>query len=476
MAIEIACQRAPRRMDSGYSENEACSPKRHPYTRGRPSKGYSCSTTDVNARYQLPGAHKRSISYSSHPVGTRRVSTETLQRPQTLTRSRASQTPAGKDEEKSRVTPTRKSERQRPVRQNSGFLLPRAGLGRVSTDPSDCQRRNRTMRFTDLTVDTLAIPPRSSSYTQPPLPSPPTSPASLPSPLLQHVLRKEFPEARPSCYASHTPQSTSHISIFDAIKTRQPEQDDVSILHQKKLSVSSASSVPISTTASILTSPIYMPVPDDNNTPVVIDWTSPSTRRREYREIDRCNRGFRRVWKALAPKCCWCKSWRREFYNEKRRRKSNEGDYDNEEDDDTSDAEGDASSVRRYRLNLGDGNDEEKPQDYNMNNNNNNNDVYNDIHAAEANNSTTISSTQNPLTKTNKRSTIILRNRFRAGSQPKTKKTAEAQSEEPKPTKADPEPEKEKVKGQKVKRKKSLSLRQVCGENLICFQLHEIPV
>ena len=63
----------------------------------------------------------------------------------------------------------------------------------------------------------------------------------------------------------------------------------------------------------------------------IIDWTSPSTRRREYEEIDKSSRGVRRLWRRLTPR--WCRSNSRlKFYNG------------GEEDD--------AGSVRRYRLDL----------------------------------------------------------------------------------------------------------------------------
>ncbi|OJD11475.1 hypothetical protein AJ78_07763 [Emergomyces pasteurianus Ep9510] len=43
----------------------------------------------------------------------------------------------------------------------------------------------------------------------------------------------------------------------------------------------------------------YKPIPV-----TVIDWTSPSTRRREYEKIDRSTRGVRGIWRRIAPR--WC--------------------------------------------------------------------------------------------------------------------------------------------------------------------------
>lgn len=63
----------------------------------------------------------------------------------------------------------------------------------------------------------------------------------------------------------------------------------------------------------------------------IIDWTSPSTRRREYDEIDRSCQGIRGLWRRLAPR--WCRrNSRLIFYN--------------------SDNDSDAGSVRRYRLDI----------------------------------------------------------------------------------------------------------------------------
>jgi hypothetical protein len=65
----------------------------------------------------------------------------------------------------------------------------------------------------------------------------------------------------------------------------------------------------------------------------VIDWKSPTTRRREYAEIDKRERGLRGWWRRWSPS--WCsKSSRLGFY----------------EGEDNSDA----GSVRRYRLELPD--------------------------------------------------------------------------------------------------------------------------
>lgn len=46
----------------------------------------------------------------------------------------------------------------------------------------------------------------------------------------------------------------------------------------------------------------------------VIDWTSPSTRKREYEKIDRSARGIRGLWRRFAPRWCQTESKRTPFY------------------------------------------------------------------------------------------------------------------------------------------------------------------
>ena len=65
-----------------------------------------------------------------------------------------------------------------------------------------------------------------------------------------------------------------------------------------------------------------------------IDWTLPSTRRKDYEKIDRSCRGIRGLWRKVVPRWC-CKSPRVGFFDEK-----------GEEE------KSDAGSVRRYRLDL----------------------------------------------------------------------------------------------------------------------------
>ncbi|KAL4978588.1 hypothetical protein BDW66DRAFT_129927 [Aspergillus desertorum] len=71
--------------------------------------------------------------------------------------------------------------------------------------------------------------------------------------------------------------------------------------------------------------------------PTIIEWTSPSTRRREYKEIDRASSGVRGLWRRVAPRWCQFGDKRVPFFEEgKDGRAKYEG------------------SVRRFRMDLPD--------------------------------------------------------------------------------------------------------------------------
>ena len=98
----------------------------------------------------------------------------------------------------------------------------------------------------------------------------------------------------------------------------------------------------ISTTTPLLEEPCRE-CSDTTETPgiipcTIIDWTTPSTRRREYEKIDRSTRGLRGLWRKLCPRRLH-HSQHIPFYKE------------DEEDDD-------GASVRRYRLDIPDVGDE----------------------------------------------------------------------------------------------------------------------
>lgn len=80
-------------------------------------------------------------------------------------------------------------------------------------------------------------------------------------------------------------------------------------------------------------SPVYSPSASSLHIPTtVMEWTSPSTRRREYEKIDRASRGIRGLWRRVAPRWCQGRDSRTLFFEE--------GKYNRE------------GSVRRFRMDL----------------------------------------------------------------------------------------------------------------------------
>lgn len=71
----------------------------------------------------------------------------------------------------------------------------------------------------------------------------------------------------------------------------------------------------------------------------VMEWTSPTTRRREYEKIDRASRGVRGLWRRVAPRWFRPDDSRTPFFEEGRSTRSREG------------------SVRRFRMDLPDDHD-----------------------------------------------------------------------------------------------------------------------
>lgn len=85
----------------------------------------------------------------------------------------------------------------------------------------------------------------------------------------------------------------------------------------------------------------------DTNIPITVpatitEWTSPSTRRREYEKIDRNNRGLRGLWRRWTPSCMHAADTRVPFFEETTKRKECAG------------------SVRRFRMDLPDEDGEER--------------------------------------------------------------------------------------------------------------------
>ena len=357
--------------------------------------------------------------------------------------------------------------RGRIVRQGSGFILQPPGLARVSSDPIDRPIRKRIpVDKSSLRVNTLVLRSHGSPFYQQPLASPtsptfssyslqPSSSSSYqetPSPPLQRPLFQNL-------------SSRSQFFSYENSSATATEADNFSVLDRKKLSVSSASSVP---------SVLSTHMPTDVVNPIVIDWTSPSTRRREYREIDRCNRGFRRAWKTIAPRCCWCKSWRRDFYVGPKG-------YDGELQDEIDGKGGDdAESVRRYRLHLVD--DDDGDENCDKGSGEGDGDFDNDDDDIKDEKKGIVEKKMKSRPKGEGRTFLgsIKCRLYRAASRDNNiddLNSAEKQHNDTttkartKSQVAKPEMKEKKQKREEKKMKK----KRVFGEGLICFQLHEIP-
>jgi hypothetical protein len=134
-----------------------------------------------------------------------------------------------------------------------------------------------------------------------------------------------------------TKQQTSN--MFQSLGATLARYDTAHTEPGSELRSSSISALRHSTTVPVEDFPYLMAAHIDHRSPhsedvplprTVIDWKSPTTRRREYEEIDKRDRGLRGWWRRWSPS--WCsRSPRHVFY---------EGN------------KSDAGSVRRYRLEL----------------------------------------------------------------------------------------------------------------------------
>jgi len=104
---------------------------------------------------------------------------------------------------------------------------------------------------------------------------------------------------------------TSSPSASPLLKSRQPPtpsnfEADSSPVMQDHCHLDPLSCDPVDTITNTdsHTSRDYKPIPT-----TVIDWTIPSTRKREYEKIDRSSRGVRGMWRRFAPS--WCQSGER---------------------------------------------------------------------------------------------------------------------------------------------------------------------
>jgi hypothetical protein len=108
--------------------------------------------------------------------------------------------------------------------------------------------------------------------------------------------------------------------------------------HQPKLPRSQTSDE-ITLVAQSSTNQIMIPA-------TITEWTSPSTRRREYEKIDRNNKGFRRLWRRWTPNCLHAGDERVPFFDEEGANSNKKKNYE--------------GSVRRFRMDIPD--DEEQTE------------------------------------------------------------------------------------------------------------------
>lgn len=141
-----------------------------------------------------------------------------------------------------------------------------------------------------------------------------------------------------------TPQNTvaSHLQRSGRTKSYcRPETTNPYIFHRKCQSLfdppkSNSANPEDQTTNTSREEITKSQTPNTSLPPTTIDWTFPTTRRREYEKIEASSRGIRGLWRRFAPKRCRRNS-RLAFYD---------GDPHKLEDD------SDAGSVRRYRVSL----------------------------------------------------------------------------------------------------------------------------
>ncbi|QKX59082.1 uncharacterized protein TRUGW13939_06212 [Talaromyces rugulosus] len=154
----------------------------------------------------------------------------------------------------------------------------------------------------------MAAEPLENSYDEPRL-TQSTTVSPIMSPILQYQRSHSFPI------------NDGDVSEDDLLSVRQPRR--ISIVHSEPDPEREPSQPPQS--------------PHEQVPTTVIDWTSPSTRRREYEAIDRSNRCFRRIWRRMTPRCFRPSGARTPFFETGKDGKANyEG------------------SVRRFRMDITD--------------------------------------------------------------------------------------------------------------------------
>ncbi|KAF9885286.1 hypothetical protein FE257_013084 [Aspergillus nanangensis] len=146
-------------------------------------------------------------------------------------------------------------------------------------------------------------------------PSPPSTTPHTPPQTVRASSEMGSPPLSPTLSTYISTSSRGHDSIMHGVVRPGPPRTH---------------SVPVTTYDPDVLAPIQP-------SPTVIDWTSPSTRRREYEKIDRASTGVRGFWRRVAPRWCQFGHSRVPFFEEGKDGKANyEG------------------SVRRIRMDLPD--------------------------------------------------------------------------------------------------------------------------
>ncbi|KAL8992950.1 MAG: hypothetical protein Q9188_007457 [Gyalolechia gomerana] len=163
-------------------------------------------------------------------------------------------------------------------------------------------------------------------------------------------ISQSYPSSRSSSLILHHPATTTpwNSPLRSRTHSIRSETIDPYVFHRECKSLfDPPTSRPTSTSSSTANNSSHIDDPPTPKAPLpqptIIDWTLPSTRRREYKAIEASTKGFRGLWRRYAPRK-WQKGRSLGF--------SEEGDGDGS----------DGGSVRRYRIDFEDetGDGEEK--------------------------------------------------------------------------------------------------------------------
>ncbi|KAJ5898500.1 hypothetical protein N7504_008788 [Penicillium tannophilum] len=239
---------------------------------------------------------------------------------------------------------------------------PRAASGSQSTSASNSIHHSRSA---SRSTGRSRPPSRHSSFHSPRRPVTNAGIVSVPARTPQQEKRESLLALhRESCRLFQDPQSSvwapeelRKTSIASASRRERRESSEIGTSgppspiasssssrrfeYDHRGSISSTTSPPFlqprdrANTLPIISSHTHSPSESSIHVPVtVMEWTSDSTRRAEYEQIDRASRGVRGFWRRVAPRWCQIRDSRTPFFEEGKT--SREG------------------SVRRFRMDLAD--------------------------------------------------------------------------------------------------------------------------